>query len=111
MSAAMPPLCAVAPRDHRQEGGSGRNWNAELIGAVAAEAAPEDAVDEVDEFSARHKRLRRGGQEVRLRADHDGGQGARILVRRTNSQVKQVPQLLGGVVIGDVPVEAVVLQS
>src|SRR6266849_11099291 len=111
-SKGLPASCfAVGQRDHRQERGSGRNGNAELIGAVVAEAAPEDAVDEVGEFSARHKRLRRGGQEVPLRADHGGGQGTRILVRRSNRQVKQVPQLLGAVVIGDFPIEAVVLQS
>src|SRR6267378_8240372 len=83
-----PATCfAVGQRDHHQERGSGRNGNAELIGAVVTEGAPEDAVDEVEEFSARHKRLRRRGQEVRLRADHGGGQDARILVPRTNSQV------------------------
>jgi hypothetical protein len=43
-------------------------------------------VDEVAEFSARHKRLRRRGQEVRLRADHGGGQGAR---RLTDSGVRE----------------------
>jgi len=33
--------------------------DAEPIAAVVAEAAPEDAVDEIDEFTARPKRLRR----------------------------------------------------
>jgi hypothetical protein len=43
-------------------------------------------------------------------APHGSGQGTRILIWRTNGQVKQVSQLPGAVVIGDIPVEGV-LQS
>ena len=67
-------------------------------------------MDEVGEFSARHERLRRRGQELHLRADHGSRQRTRVLVRRTNGRVKQLSQLPGAVVIGNVSVE-VVLQS
>jgi hypothetical protein len=45
------PALLLAKRNHREKWGSGRNGNAELIGDMVAECAPENAVDEVDEFS------------------------------------------------------------